>query len=239
MRRAAMIAIALVASLVTARGANAQAPARPAAAAGVRDLPLAEVPARRSGDDLAIFLTGDGGFAELDKQVANVLSDSGIAVVALDSRAYLWQRRTPDATALDVARIARHYGALWHRGHLLIVGYSHGADLIPFIADRLPDDVAPRVALLALLGLGTGASFQFHFADLLRDIRRPTDLPIAPQLAKLRGRPMLCIYGVEEDHSACRDADPSLIARHALPGDHHFDHAYGAIGAIIVAATPR
>lgn len=202
-------------------------------------LPLTEVPARRPGDALAIFLTGDGGFAELDRQIAHVLADSGIAVVALDTRSYLWQRRTPDETAHDVARIVRHYAAEWHREKILLAGYSHGADILPFAASRLPADVAPRVALLAMLGLGTGASFQFHFADLLRDIQRKSDLPIGSELEKLRGHPMLCIYGTEEDRSACRDADPALITRRALPGDHHFDRAYAAIATMLVGSLRR
>src|SRR5690606_22593076 len=37
----------------------------------IRGLPLTEVPARRPGDALAVFLTGDGGFAELDRQIAH------------------------------------------------------------------------------------------------------------------------------------------------------------------------
>ena len=209
----------------------------PSEDSSVRGLPLAEIPARRAGNAVAIFLTGDGGFAELDKQIAHVLADSGIGVVALDTRSYLWERRTPDETARDVARIARHYAALWHRERIILAGYSHGADILPFAADRLPADVASHVSLLAFLGLGTGASFQFHFADLLRDIRRKTDLPILPELQKLRGHSMLCIYGTEEDHSACRDADSTLIARHPLPGDHHFDRAYATIAGIILAAS--
>ena len=214
---------------------RAQLPAPPDAS--VRDLPLTEIPARRPGDVLAVFLTGDGGFAELDRQIARVLADSGIAVVALDTRSYLWQRRTPEETASDVARIARHYAAEWHRGRIVLAGYSHGANILPFAASRLPADVASHVSLLAMLGLGTGASFQFHFADLLHDIHRKSDLAIAPELEKLRGRPMLCIYGTDEDRSACRDADPALITRRALPGDHHFDRAYATLATMIVRTS--
>ena len=218
---------------------HAQSHPTGAVGGAVRPLPLTELPARRPGDAVAIFLTGDGGFAELDREVAGVLADSGISVVALDTREYLWHRRTPDETAADVARIVRHYSARWHRGRVLVVGYSHGANLIPFVADRLPPDVAQRIVLFAMLGLGPGASFQFHMADLFRDIRRSTDLPVPPQLAKLRGRPLLCIYGTAEPLSSCRDADSTLVARHALPGDHHFNRAYRSIGAIIVDAARR
>lgn len=233
---ATVLAAATLSAAMPARHALAAQALVPSTDSSVRGLPLAEVPARRAGNAVAVFLTGDGGFAELDKQIANVLADSGISVVALDTRAYLWQHRTPEEAARDVARVARHYAAAWHRQRIILAGYSHGANILPFAADRLPPDVASRVSLLALLGLGTGASFQFHFADLLRDIRRKTDLPVLPELEKLRGHPMLCIYGIEEEHSACRGADSTLIARHSLPGDHHFDRAYATIAGIIAAA---
>jgi type IV secretory pathway VirJ component len=233
-RATSRLAIALV-TLLGAPTIRAQS----APDTAVRGLPLTTIAARRSGDAMAVFLTGDGGFAELDKQVANVLADSGIDVVALDTRSYLWRKRTPAETAEDVGRIARAYSARWNRPRILLVGYSHGANLIPFIATRLAPDVASHVVLLAMLGLSPGASFQFHFADLFRDIQRSTDLPILPELEKLRGQHMLCIFGHDEDQSPCPVADPTLIARHELPGDHHFDRAYRTIGEIIVNGARR
>ena len=235
-RATARVARVLVA-LLGATSLRAQA--APSSDTAVRGLPLTTIPARRSGDAVAVFLTGDGGFAELDKQVATVLADSGIDVVALDTRAYLWKKRTPAETAEDVGRVARAYSARWNRPRILLVGYSHGANLIPFIATRLAPDVASRVGLLAMLGLSPGASFQFHFADLFRDIQRSSDLPILPELEKLRGQHMLCIFGREEDQSPCPAADPTLIARHELPGDHHFDRDYRTIADIIVNAARR
>lgn len=234
---AAIVTSAATAFVAPAVAAGAQAATPPNATdTSVRGLPLTEVHARRAGDAVAVFLTGDGGFAELDREVARVLADSGISVVALDTRAYLWRQRTPEETARDVARVARHYAAVWHRDRIVVAGYSHGADLVPFVADRLPADVASRVVLYAMLGLGPGASFQFHFADLFKDIRRPSDLPVMPQLQKLRGRTMLCIYGTDEAASSCRDADSALVVRRALPGDHHFNGAYRQIGGIMASA---
>ena len=236
LERGSRLTIAVVA-LFGAAALRAQG--APASDTSTRGMPLTTIDPKRSGEAVAVFLTGDGGFAELDRQVATALSDSGIAVVALDTRAYLWKKRTPAETAEDVGRIARAYSARWNRPRILLVGYSHGANLIPFIATRIPPDVASRVALLAMLGLSGGASFQFHFADLFRDIQRSTDLPIVPEIDKLRGQHMLCIFGHDEEDSPCRDADGTLIARHELPGDHHFDRAYRTIAAIIVNGARR
>jgi type IV secretory pathway VirJ component len=213
-------------------------------AADVHDLPLVEVPARAgapSAGTLAVLVTGDGGWAELDRAVAAGLAARGVGVVGLDARAYLSRRRTPEETAADVARVARAYltrweGAAGDGARLVLLGYSRGADLMPFVAARLPGDLRARVRLVALLGLATAANFQFHWSDLVKDTRRPDDRPVAPELERLRGMRLLCVYGTEEQDSGCRDADSTLVTRVARPGGHHFDRDYGALAALILGA---
>jgi type IV secretory pathway VirJ component len=71
---------------------------RPASAAPpqeLKDLPLFEIPAQKPGDTLAVFLTGDGGWAQLDRSVAALLAQKGVAVVGLSSLKYFWHARTP------------------------------------------------------------------------------------------------------------------------------------------------
>lgn len=230
----ALLSLALAGAVVPAR---AQDPAPDPASLG--DLPLVEAPSAHPGRVLAIFLTGDGGWAMLDRSVARVLADSGIGVVGLDSRRYFSRRRTPDESARDVARVARHYLARWRRDRLLLVGYSRGADVLPFVATRLPAELKSRLSGLAMLGMDTDASFEFHVMDLIRDVHRKGDPPLLPELARLRGTPMVCVYGTGEDHSACRDADSSLIVRFARKGDHHFDGDYAAIARLILSALPH
>lgn len=227
-------------ALALTSGSGVPHPVPQAAEGGpIRDLPIVELPPRRAGRLLAVFLTGDGGWADLDRTVAGVLADSGIAVVAMNSRAYLKRGHGPDDAARDVARLATHYMTAWGRDRLVLVGYSRGADMAPFVATRLPAELRTRLTLVAMLGVSQGASFRFHLLDLIRDVQRPTDLPILPELERLRGTPMLCVYGAGERHSACRDAPPSLLTREERKGNHHFDGDYEAIGALIAAVALR
>ena len=215
----------------TALGAQQRAPD-----ASLRDLPLVEVPARgASAGTLAIFLSGDGGWAEIDKVMSDALAARGIAVVGVNARTYLTQRTTPEQA--DVARIARAYQARWQAPRLVLVGYSRGATMVPFVATRLAPDVRARVALLAMVGLESSANFQFHWIDVVSTVKRDDDLPVLPELARLRGTRMLCIYGTKEDDSACRAADPALITRVQHTGDHHFDKDYAGLGATIANAA--
>jgi type IV secretory pathway VirJ component len=208
-------------------------------------LPIVEVPARlnsaQHGDSgtIAIFISGDGGWADVDEGISTELAQNGIGVVGINSRAYLAHRKTPEQAAADVARIARGYLDRWHARRLVLAGYSRGADMMPFIATRLPEDVRAHVALLAMFGLAHEANFQFHWLDIIRDEKRADDRPVLPELERLRGQRMLCVYGTKEKDSGCRDADSTLITRVARTGGHHFDGDFRALADLVLGTLPR
>ena len=183
---------------------------------------------------LAIVLSGDGGWAGIDKRIGDDLAAHGVAVVGLDSRSYLMDGKTPDQAAADIARVMRHFTAQWSVQRVTLVGYSRGADMAPFIANRLPADLRQEVTLIALLGPAERANFQFHWADLLTDTSKPSDTPILPELERLRGTPVLCVYGKDEKESLCRLADTSAVRVSQRPGRHHFDGDYDAIATEIL-----
>jgi type IV secretory pathway VirJ component len=209
---------------------------RAPAAADVADLPLVELPASADpGDTIAVILSGDGGWANIDRDLGEQLADRGIGVVGLNSLRYFWTRRTPDGAAADLTRILRHYLAAWHARRVLLLGYSRGADVLPFMAARLPPELRARVALIALLGPSTGVDFQFHLSDWVTDAGRASTLPVRPEVEKLRGLPILCIYGRDETDSLCPTLDASLATLLPQDGGHHFGGAYDAIVARILA----
>src|SRR4029450_13214563 len=100
-------------------------PARdpPPAAPDFADLPLVELPASGApGDTIAVILSGDGGWANIDRDLGEQLAARGIGVVGLNSLRYFWTRRTPDGAASDLTRILRHYLASWHARRVLLLG---------------------------------------------------------------------------------------------------------------------
>jgi type IV secretory pathway VirJ component len=226
------VAMAIVCLALGARSAPAVAQGKPAARAAddVSGLPLRAMPAKSANPmALAVMLSGDGGWASIDKRIAEVLTAHGVAVVGLDSRSYLMKARTPDEASADMARVIRHYSAQWAIPRVGIVGYSRGADIAPFIVNRLPAGLREQIVLVALLGPAERANFQFHWADLLSDTSRPSDIPILPELERLRGTPVLCVYGKDEKETLCRLADTGAVKVDRRDGHHHFDGEYDAI----------
>jgi len=143
-----------------------------AATAGLSDregrpLPLTEMKAALPGREplLALIVTGDGGWAPLDKAVAQQLTEHGVAVVGLSSRAYFKNARDPDRLATDASRVLRHYLDTWQRSGVVLIGYSTGADAMPFVVNRLPPSLCNQVRLVVLIGPHGTANFHYRWVD--------------------------------------------------------------------------
>jgi len=204
----------------------------------VSRLSIVEVPARDSGKTLVVFLSGDGGWADIDRRVASRLAQRGDAVVGLNLRDYLKTKRTPDEISAAVGAIARVYGARWQRTDLLIVGFSRGANLAPFAVSRFPPDLSSRLRGLALIGLNRAANFKWHLQDVFRDVSRDDDVPTLPELAKLQGVHVVCVFGSDERESACRSTEPE-VKRIERRGGHHLDGDFEAVADLIHDALVR
>jgi type IV secretory pathway VirJ component len=213
--------------------ANRAAAALPPPPASLADLPLVEVRAGQPGATFAVLLSGDGGWAGLDKNVAAALAAKGVDVVGVDSLRYFWSRRTPQGLADDLDRIVRYYAAQWKKSAALLVGYSQGADVLPFAINRLPQTARGLVRYSVLMGLSQEASFEFHVGNWLGNDDDDA-LPIKPEGSKLDPRRTLCIYGADEDDSLCPQLAPASVEALKMPGGHHFDGAYDELAATII-----
>ena len=204
----------------------------------VGDLPLFPVQAP-PGPLLAVLLTGDGGWAAGDKSLAAAFVRRNVAVVGLSSPRYLAHGRTTDEAAEDLARIIRHFLDAWHRERVVVVGYSRGADIGPFMVSRLPAELRERVALTALLGPGERASFKFGLLDLIR-AHGTKGLPVSAEVAKLRGMPVLCIYGSRDSGAICPSLNQAGLAHAVVRAGGHAVHGNEgpSLVQVILAALP-
>jgi type IV secretory pathway VirJ component len=218
--------------------AEAAAPSRASAVVEVGDLPLIEVPARGAVTDmLGVVISGDGGWAGIDRELGESMAEHGIGVVGLNSLQYFWTKKSPDVAAADLQRILRHYLAVWGKARVLLVGYSRGAEVLPFMADRLAPELRSKVVLIALLGPTPSVEFEFHVADWLGGSGERNALPVRPEIEKLAGSRILCFYGEEERDSLCPSLPASLATAVSLQGAHHFGGDYAGIARTILKAA--
>ncbi|MGD1047616.1 MAG: AcvB/VirJ family lysyl-phosphatidylglycerol hydrolase, partial [Candidatus Krumholzibacteriaceae bacterium] len=207
---------------------------------GLSGLPLVEIPgASPASNTLAIILSGDGGWGKTEQGISRDLTSGGIGVVGWNSLRYYWKKRTPDEAARDLERIARHYLAAWHKTRLVLAGYSFGADVLPFLANRLPADLRGAVTSIVLIGMSHNAEFEFHFGDWLGGGPATLDYPTIPELGKLRGMRIFCFYGKHDSDILCSELDSTLAACITLPGGHRVRGNFAPISKVILEQVKR
>lgn len=200
----------------------------------VNGLPIVQVPSAKpasSSDIFAVILSGDGGWASLDRQIGNEFAKNGIPVVGFNTLQYFWKKRSPAESAQDLQRVLVHFMQEWKKEKVAIIGYSFGADVLPFMINRLPEDLQSKIQLLALLGPSRKADFEFHLTDWVGDFSDGE--PTVPEIRKLKQR-SLCIYGDNEKDSACPQVQTKLAKLIPLRGGHHFSGDYQTIAKSIL-----
>jgi type IV secretory pathway VirJ component len=214
-------------------------PRLPAPPASLADLPIVEVEATPtavpgSSDSFAVLLSGDGGWAGIDKEVAGLLADRGVPTAGVDSLRYFWTARTPAGLAQDIDRIVRYYAFHWKKKNVLLVGYSQGADVLPFAVNRLPPATRALVKLTTLIGVSENAAFEFHVANWIGS--DADGLPVAPEMSKLSAANTLCVYGDDDNESICPKVSPRNARLIKLPGGHHFGGNYLPLAQLVIGA---
>lgn len=205
----------------------------------LKSLPLIELPApegHRLESVLAVIVSGDGGWANIDREIGSYLAAHGIAVVGWNTLKYFWTPRTPDEAAKDLGLILSHYMKLWTKRSIILVGYSFGADVLPFLFNRLPDSLSESVELIALLGPSSDAEFEFHLSDWVGGASQNA-LPTLPEIRRIKDKRVLCIYGDDEQDNVCSQIDSPHATAWSLPGGHHFGGDYQNIADRILSAV--
>jgi type IV secretory pathway VirJ component len=209
------------------------------AESSVDGLPIVELPppASLAGlHPLVVFYSGDGGWRDIDKKIGAYLADQGYYVVGIDSLRYFWRKKEPAEMAADLDRLVRHYRAQSRQNGVILVGYSFGADIMPFMVSRLSPDTKAEIKLISLLGISEHASFEIRLADIIGGTN--TDGPATlPELMKLKGIPIQCVFGEAERDSVCTQKElDAVVNRIQMSGGHHFDGDYHHTADLIIAA---
>ena len=204
----------------------------------VADLPLTDIPPTK-GDAhrIAIIITGDGGWAGLDRGVADALNADGVRVIGFSTLKFFWHKQSPDAAAQAIARVIAHYGKADPEASFVLIGYSFGASLVPVVANRLPEDALKRVDGGVLISPDDEAVFEIHVGDWFGSTHHDDALPIGPEMASGKV-PLVCVHGTDEKDSFCQKPQPPHVRVVTLPGGHHYDGDYEALGNLIVKNLP-
>ncbi|KIQ06331.1 MULTISPECIES: AcvB/VirJ family lysyl-phosphatidylglycerol hydrolase [Pseudomonas] len=200
-------------------------------------LPVVEVPATQPGETVSLFYSGDGGWRDLDKAVAEQMAERGYPVVGVDTLRYFWQRKSPEQAASDLSELMREYREKWHAKRFVLIGYSFGADVMPALYNRLPDSDKRQVDAVLLLALARSGAFEIRVQGWLG--KDASEAATGPELVKLPAEKVLCVYGSEEAPESGCTQEQSVGEKLQLPGGHHYDKDYPALAERLIGAIQK
>lgn len=211
------------------------------AAAGKPDgLPLVEIPSGPSGrDSMVVLISGDGGWSVTEKGLSGVFSENGVPVVGINSLHYFWRRRTPEGISEDLARVLSYYLEKWDKKYAVVIGYSMGADVAAFMISGLPPELYSKVSTVVLLGPGREVDLKFHLTNWVGGSQGKSALPVGPELEKLKGKDIECVYGDDDKNEICTSLPPGLAHNIERKGGHRVGFDYGKIASLVLGKIPE
>ncbi|WP_133710583.1 MULTISPECIES: AcvB/VirJ family lysyl-phosphatidylglycerol hydrolase [unclassified Rhizobium] len=199
------------------------------------NLPIDVMAAKPTEDTLAIVYSGDGGWRDIDKEVGSYLQDQGIPVVGVDTLHYFWSERAPQQTADDLGRIIEYYTKRFKVQHVVLVGYSFGADVLPASYNRLKPQDKNKVVQLSLLSLSNKVDYVISVMGWLGAESEGKGGDPVNDLKSVNPKLVQCIYGKDDDEDvACPKLNGTGAEVIAMDGGHHFDDDYEALANHII-----
>ncbi|MBR7651808.1 virulence factor family protein [Brucella oryzae] len=194
-------------------------------------LPIVDLPAKGGKADMvAVFYSGDGGWRDLDKSIGEWLQAHGVHVIGVDSLRYFWSERTPEEIAADTTAMIKKADPT-NKLPVAVLGYSFGADTFPFAWKYLDPAIQDRTKMIGLLGVETTTTFQVSIEGWLG---MDGDKDVVPAISTIPLDRVVCVYGEEEDDTACTATELKGMEVMKLAGGHHFDENYEPIAASLL-----
>lgn len=171
---------------------------------------------------LLILFSGDGGWLDFEDRLGTGFAAEGFETIGFNSRTYFWTARSPQQTAGDVMQLISKYAALYKTNRIYLCGYSFGADVVPFIYNRMVPSMKNKVVAIALLSPFASSDFMVHTSDLLNLAGDDKPYKVQPEVEAIK-IPVFCFYGERENPKPLETVQKRNFSVRLLPGDHHYD----------------
>jgi len=203
--------------------------------ANIQNLPVVTFPSEKTDSGpMIILISGDGGWTSWDHSLALEFARYGIPVAGLDAQKYFWEEKTPTSVTSDVINLLKYYTIRWNKHSFLLIGYSFGADVVPFIASKLLSPIREQLLQLVMLSPDPRADFEIHITDMLNLGSGQGKYDVVREVRSLNKISVVCLFGDEEDESDKNAFRLPLVRIMTLPGSHHYKNDFPLIVGTIL-----
>lgn len=207
--------------------------AQPSKALG-EPLPLTVVSsAKKASLPFVFMISGDGGWTSFDQSLAEALATKGLYVLGLDAQKYFWKAKTPALAAAEVSQVILKYQKQFDNQQFVLAGYSFGASIVPFLANRLPLELKKDLKGVVSLSPDDYADFEIHITDMLNLGTSKGKYDVLSEIKKVALIKPVCIFGKDEDEELTQTFIKSGVRTIIIPGNHHFTKDFAGIANTI------
>lgn len=183
---------------------------------------------------IVFFITGDGGMKKFSLDMVNTFAGRGYPVIGLNTLKYFWNKKTPQQAAADVGALLQYYSSQWNNHSFILVGYSMGADVLPFIYQHLPANFQSQTKHLVFMSPSSSTDMEVHISDMLGKTSTPGTMSVPGAMNAITGKPLLLVFGQDEKDFDLRSLTISNYHHIILPGGHHYNEdAQGVVQQIL------
>lgn len=181
-------------------------------------------------DYFVIMFPGDGGWRDFSDTLAKTISSKGINVIGFNTIPYFDTLRSPEIIAKDLQRIILNFSHALNKKYVMLGGYSFGAEILPFIYNKLDKEYKDKVHNVFMIGPSIGADFKVSQVYYYN----PSDSkPVLPELLKT-DKEKFIIFCDKQKRSLCKVLkDKDNLRTIDLNSGHLFSGKYKEVCEII------
>ncbi len=188
---------------------------------------------------LLLFISGDGGWNSFEEALGKSLNNKGVSVVVVDAQKYFWKSKTPDETARDVTSVIESWQKNWKKEQFVLAGFSFGASVVPFVANRLPAELSNNLVATLLISPDKSCDFEIHLSDMLNVVTTKGKYDVIHEIQVGRAHKMVAFFGSDERAESRQAFEQVGVGIRILQGNHHFDSEFEALAELIVAEMSK
>ncbi len=188
-----------------------------------KELPLKIKFNGENNTPLIFHITGDGGMVRFDLKMLREYQNNGFSYIGLSSLKYFITGKTPEKIAHDIIPVIRHYSEEWNKETIVLVGFSFGAEIIPFLHNRLSTEMKQKVKLVVLLTPAKTSQFRIRLRDMIGMDKKKEPYNVADETAKIKSSRVLAVFGKEEKPSLKETPKQPNLKIALIKGGHGFN----------------
>ena len=168
------------------------------------------------------YISGDGGYTSFSENLCTAINKAGYKITSLNSKSYFDDQKTPQQTTDDIVNYLNDQFNKRKDQRFILIGYSFGADITPFVINLVPDSIKKKLISVILLSPSTSTDFETHVWDKL-GWKKKRSMDVVAEVNKLGAVKTTIILGSDDADFPINGIKLKNYGHELLPGGHHYE----------------